>query len=113
MPGEKLAVRTQVWNSGGRPVGNLEIRLLGKGFEIAGQGPPPAAPGFFATKLTDERQLEVAVLADAPLTVPYFRRRPLAGDLYDWRECRPSSAASPSSRRRCGCSSRPSWTACR
>jgi LmbE family N-acetylglucosaminyl deacetylase len=86
VPGEKLSVRAQLWNAGKLPLEAIEIRLAGQGFALAGQAPPPAAPGFFVTKVTDERQLEIAVAADAPLSMPYFRRRPLGGDLYDWTD---------------------------
>lgn len=85
VPGAKLAVRAQVWNSGGRQLGPVRTLLVGEGFSVAGEGPPPAATGFFTTRLSEERQLEVAVAAETPLTLPYFRRRPLAGDLYDWQ----------------------------
>lgn len=86
VPGEKLSVRSQLWNAGELPLAAIEIGLAGPGFALAGQALPPAGSGFFATKVTDERQLEVAVAADAPLSLPYFRRRPLDGDLYDWRD---------------------------
>lgn len=85
VPGGKLAVRTQVWNSGGRTLGPSRTQLVGEGFRVVSEGPPPATPGFFATRLTEERLLEVAVAAETPLSVPYFRRQPLVGDLYDWQ----------------------------
>lgn len=85
VPGETLSVRSQLWNSGGLPLSGLEVGLLGAGFQLSSEGKPAPAPGFFTTRLTDERQLEVAVSPEAPLTVPYFRRHPLNGDLYDWR----------------------------
>ena len=84
-PGESMAVRSQVWNAGGLPLSGLVVQAVGTGFKVAKVGAPPAASGFFTTRLTDERQLDVELAADAPLTVPYFRRRPLQGDLYDWQ----------------------------
>lgn len=85
VPGERMMVRSQVWNSGGLPLSGLAVTLIGPGFLPVSENPPAPAPGFFATRLTDERQLELEVSADAPLTIPYFRRRPLHGDLYDWQ----------------------------
>ncbi|MGH7568133.1 MAG: PIG-L family deacetylase [Gemmatimonadales bacterium] len=82
--GQRLQVEVGVWNAG-----PTEIRLDGveitvpAGWSVERLDPlaSPVAPGTVAT-----RRFVVAVAPDAPRTVPYFLRRPLAGrgGLYDW-----------------------------
>ena len=81
--GETLHVEATVWNAGPAEVAVRELTLAAPaGWTVAAldSGPLAAvAPGAVVT-----RRFAVSVPADAPRSVPYFLRRPLAGALYDW-----------------------------
>jgi LmbE family N-acetylglucosaminyl deacetylase len=85
VPGENLKVRSQLWSAAGRKLEALEVGIVSPaGWQLLGSVPAEPAPGRFSTKLTDERRLEVAIPGTAPISVPYFLKRPLQGDLYQW-----------------------------
>ena len=82
LPGAEVPLAVSFWNAGKEPV-----TVAGIGWETAGFTPPAplggraVAPGELARFETT-----LAVPPGAAPTAPYFLRRPLAGDLYDWDE---------------------------
>lgn len=77
--GSAFPVRAILWNSGSLAVAGARVELIGEGSApMAGEAKELAA-GTLGTW-----ELKPTVPADAPPTVPYFLRRPLAGSLYDW-----------------------------
>ncbi len=80
--GERTDVTVTLWNAARVPlrVGSVELESTA-GWRIVTPAPPAqeVAPGAVG-KWT----FEVEVPAGAPPTLPYFLRRPLHGDLYDW-----------------------------
>jgi LmbE family N-acetylglucosaminyl deacetylase len=85
VPGESFEVRTEIWNSGGRPVAGASVSLLPapEWNGGAGSGAAGEVRALGAGEL-GKWTLEAVVPAAAPPTMPYFLRRPLAGSLYDW-----------------------------
>jgi len=94
VPGETLEVDAELWNDGtsmvelGKPTVSVESP---SGWRLASISGGETSGALASGKLADWR-LEVQVPPDAPLTEPYFLRKPPTGYLYDW------SAASPSVR---------------
>ncbi len=87
VPGATLEVRSIFWNAGKLPVTGLEVTVASAaGWRATGSRPAEPRRSRFATRLTDERTIEVAVPDGGGPTVPYFLLRPLAGDLYDWTD---------------------------
>ncbi len=85
IPGQTLQVRSMFWNAGGLAVADLEVTTISpRGWRTVGSRLPAAGRSRFATRLTDERIIDVAVPAASGSTTPYFLRLPLRGDLYDW-----------------------------
>ncbi len=96
VPGETLDVRSMFWNAGGLPVEGLEVTAQSPaGWRIAGSRPAEPSRSRFATRLTDERLIEVEVPFGTRPTIPYFLERPLHGDLYDWSETAPEVRGEP------------------
>ena len=94
--GETIEVRSMFWNAGGLPVADLEVTAESpEGWRTVGNRPAQPVRSRFATRLTDERTLEVEVTAGSRPTAPYFLRRPLRGDLYDWSETVPEVRGEP------------------
>ncbi len=90
--GGSLAVEASVWRAGKAAVEVLGIELASPaGWEVAG---PRAADGKPGEGMTTE-VFDVRVAAAAGPTVPYFLRRPLAGDLYDWSDAPPAVRGEP------------------
>ncbi len=86
VPGETFEVRSLFWNAGGLEVKGLEVTANSPaGWQTAGSRPAEPRKSRFATRLSDERMIEIEV-PPASSTDPYFLRRPLGGDLYDWSE---------------------------
>jgi LmbE family N-acetylglucosaminyl deacetylase len=91
--GETFPVQALLWNSGGREVAKATVELVpaaewgGADVTAAAQD---AAPGALA-----KWDLQVPVPAAAAVTAPYFLRKPLAGDLYDWSEAAPAERGEP------------------
>lgn len=81
--GERVDVEATVWNAGPATVAVTDLGLTAPaGWTVAALDTAPSgsvAPGAVLT-----RRFAVSVPADAPRTIPYFLRRPLAGALYDW-----------------------------
>ncbi len=87
VPGATLEVRSIFWNAGDLPDSGLEVTALSPaGWRVAGSRPAESVRSRFTTRVTDERMIEVAVPEGSDPTVPYFLRRPLSGDVYDWSE---------------------------
>ncbi len=81
-PGETLDVTASVWNAGGQAVEVQSLTLEspdGWGVEAPAGGARSVAGG----KL-EEWKLRVTVPKGSPPTIPYFLKKPLQGDLYDW-----------------------------
>lgn len=94
--GERFPVRSLFWNAGPFDVGEPEVEVVSDdGWRLASTSPAPEERSRFRTEVTDERQLEVEVPADAPPTLPYFLRRPLDGSLYDWSDVPPAVRGEP------------------
>ncbi len=85
VPGERFEVRSMFWNAGGLPVEGLEVTAVSPaGWRTVSSRPAEPQRSRFATQLSDERMLEIEVPPASGPTNPYFLRRPLRGDLYDW-----------------------------
>ncbi len=96
VPGETLQVRSIFWNAGGFPVADLEVTAISpQGWRTVGSRHAAAGRSRFATRLTDERLIEVEVPAASDPTAPYFLRLPLRGDLYDWSDTPPEVRGEP------------------
>jgi LmbE family N-acetylglucosaminyl deacetylase len=88
--GETFPVRAVLWNSGPLPVSGVRVEIAGEaGAPVAGE-PKELAAGALGTW-----ELKPTVPAAAPLTIPYFLRRPLTGGLYDWTEVPPAERGEP------------------
>ncbi|HWM90644.1 MAG TPA: PIG-L family deacetylase [Thermoanaerobaculia bacterium] len=87
IPGEAFPVQAVLWNSGGRDLVKAIVELVPQG--IAGAAQDPAA-GALA-----KWDLQASFPAGAPVTAPYFLRKPLKGGLYDWSEARPEERGEP------------------
>jgi LmbE family N-acetylglucosaminyl deacetylase len=82
-PGERLPVVLTLWNSGREPLHVTGLGLVSLDGWTAGEVSPP----FAAQDLPPGGLLQWTVEATAPAdaaTTPYFLRRPLRGDVYDW-----------------------------
>jgi LmbE family N-acetylglucosaminyl deacetylase len=78
--GETLPVTASVWNAGGQAVEVTSVALeSADGWTV----PPPAEGRPVGGKL-EEWKLSATIPAESPATIPYFLRKPLRGDLYDW-----------------------------
>lgn len=94
--GSQLETRSVFWNAGPLEVTGLEVEIVGEeGWNLVGSAPSEPDSSRFATEVTDERTLTVAVAAEARPTVPYFLDRPLDGDLYDWNDVPPDVRGEP------------------
>jgi LmbE family N-acetylglucosaminyl deacetylase len=90
-PGETLPVAVGVWNSGATPVSVESVALVSpEGWSV----PPPGAGRQVAGGSLEEWKLSATVPAASP-TVPYFLKRPLEGDLYDWSATPPAVRGEP------------------
>ena len=79
--GEKLSITASVWNAGKGAVSADSVSLESPdGWTVPSAGTGRPVP---AGKL-EEWKFEVRVPPGAPRTIPYFLRKPLRGELYDW-----------------------------
>lgn len=85
--GETFPVQAVLWNSGGLPLVKAVVELTPQNVQGASQDP---AAGALA-----KWDLQASVPSGAPVTTPYFLRKPLAGSLYDWSEARPEERGEP------------------
>ncbi len=90
--GSAIEVDTTIWNGGSAALGDLRIALRSDWGDAqpvtvaAGTAADPTAAklgGLAPGEKVKERR-NLAVPAQAPYTIPYFLRRPMQGDLYDW-----------------------------
>ena len=96
VPGDELTVRAIFWNAGSLPVEELTVTVVSpEGWRAIRSEPAPRSESFFATRVSDERLITVAVPEGSAPTVPYFLRRPLVGSLYDWSAADPGERAEP------------------
>src|SRR5262249_37567207 len=91
--GESVPVTVSAWNAGGQP---LEVRKV----ELVTPASWRVPAGEALSKKIDPGKLEewklsAAPPADAPPTVPYSLRKPLAGGLSDWSEAPASARGEP------------------
>jgi LmbE family N-acetylglucosaminyl deacetylase len=77
--GEAFPVRALLWNSGSVALSNARVELAGEASDPVSGEAKELAAGTLGTW-----ELKPTVPAQAPATVPYFLRHPLAGSLYDW-----------------------------
>jgi LmbE family N-acetylglucosaminyl deacetylase len=82
VPGDRVTLTVQVYN-GGATAATLDSCTIdapaGWQLEALDAATGDVAPGDMVT-----RHFALTVPADAPLTEPYFLKRPRIGDLYDW-----------------------------
>ncbi len=91
--GGSLAVEASVWRAGRAAVEVLGIELASPaGWEVSA---PRAAREGESDEGMAVTTFDVRVPEAAGPTVPYFLRRPLAGDLYDWSEAPPEVRGEP------------------
>jgi LmbE family N-acetylglucosaminyl deacetylase len=92
-PGEGFAVSVFVWNAG---MGSLLVSAVSLASQDGwtGDAAPAAAREVAAGALADWK-LTAWVPADAAPTLPYFLRRPMQGDLYDWSAAPPAVRGEP------------------
>src|SRR5262249_32846206 len=86
-PGEGFAVSAFLWNAGAAPVTVSEIGLVspdGWTAAPAAAAPAAAAPRAVPPNTLADWKLAAAIPADAAIPIPYFLRRPMQGDPYDW-----------------------------
>jgi len=86
VPGEHFEVSAVIWNAGGETVEERGLGVAGGLWTVAGSRLAPPDEGFWATAGTREHVFELEVPPNAPTTEPYFLRRPLDGQLYDWTD---------------------------
>ncbi|HKF44918.1 MAG TPA: PIG-L family deacetylase [Thermoanaerobaculia bacterium] len=93
--GESLAITVSAWNAGGQALEVRKVELATPSW--ASWRVPSAeepAKGLDPGKL-EEWKLSAGPPAGAAPSVPYFLRRPLAGDLYDWSDTPPPVRGEP------------------
>jgi LmbE family N-acetylglucosaminyl deacetylase len=96
-PGEGFPVSVLLWNAGKTAVTVAGIGLESPdGWTTDGETTPADAasrqvgPGALA-----DWKMREGIPAGAPPTLPYFLRRPMQGDLYDWSAARPADRGEP------------------
>lgn len=96
VPGGDIVVRSLFWNAGPGTVTAVDVEVESHaGWPLLDSSPAEPGRARFTTQLTDERALNIGIPADAAPTVPYFRQRPLEGDLYDWQGVAPEFKGEP------------------
>ncbi len=85
LPGQELEAQIFFWNAGPHAVEGLEIEIRAEE-EWLLLDDRPAEPGRsrFSARVDSERHLRLRVPDTASPTLPYFRKRPTRGFLYDW-----------------------------
>ena len=91
--GEAFAVNVSVWNAGSSPVPVGAVALFSPDGWTS-DGAPPATREVAPATLADWK-LSAAVPPDASRTLPYFLRRPMLGNLYDWSAAPPAVRGEP------------------
>jgi LmbE family N-acetylglucosaminyl deacetylase len=85
VPGETVKLTVKLWNGGARSLEVRQVEVMApEGFSIT-PGAQPESPELAAGAL-GEWELSVEIPAGAEPSLPYFLRRPLQGDLYDWSQ---------------------------
>jgi len=96
-PGSAVDVETTLWNGGKATLGGVAVALVSDWGDALPRSTGEAAP--LAERLAPGEKKDhkgsFTVPAKTPLTVPYFLRRPLQGDLYDWSEAAPAERGEP------------------
>jgi LmbE family N-acetylglucosaminyl deacetylase len=83
-PGQTLVVTLTVWNGGSAPVTIDELApRLGRGLSAE---PLDSAVTHVPASHVAQRRFRIHVDRNAPLSIPYFLRRPRNGELYAWPE---------------------------
>ncbi|HUK21917.1 MAG TPA: PIG-L family deacetylase [Gemmatimonadales bacterium] len=93
VPGQAIAVDATIWNTGAADVRVEDVQLVSPdGWAVRSVAPAAAsvAPHALATA-----RFALEVPENAPLSQPYFLRRPLVGALYDWTDAPPGSRGLP------------------
>ncbi len=94
--GTRLAVHAVLWNSGAQMCDDLGVEVMGDpAWDVVDAREAEPVRSRFATSVTMDRVLEVAVPDSAPVTMPYFLRQPRDGYLYDWSATPPEEHAEP------------------
>ncbi len=96
-PGSAVDVETTLWNGGRATLGSVAVALVSDWGDALPRSTGEAAP--LAERLAPGEKKDhkgsFTVPAKTPLTLPYFLRRPLQGDLYDWSEAAPAERGEP------------------
>ena len=96
-PGSAVDVETTLWNGGKATLGGVAVALVSDWGDAQPRSTGEAAP--LAERLAPGEKKDhkgsFTVPAKTPLTLPYFLRRPLQGDLYDWSEAAPAERGEP------------------
>jgi LmbE family N-acetylglucosaminyl deacetylase len=99
IPGQSFAVHAVLWNSGGRNLAKATVALVPSadwgGEAVIPPGPAESADKELAAGELGTWDLQPAVPATTEPTIPYFLRRPLNGDLYDWSAADPAVRGEP------------------
>ena len=92
VPGQRIAVTLECWNTGTAPHTVTVALRAAKGFTLEGQGATTLRldPGALASG-----QTTAVVAGNAPITVPYFRLSPSGAEYYDWSGAPPPVRGEP------------------
>ncbi len=91
-PGDAVAVTIQVANGGGA---SMEVETAALASADGWTVGTPAAGKAIDPGALAEWKVSASLPADAPASVPYFLRHPLAGDMYDWTGVPPNVRGEP------------------
>lgn len=92
VPGQRLGAKLLLWNGGDeRRLARAELAGP-EGWEI---GVDSAGPTWLPAGAVLQRAVTAGVPEDAPLTTPYFLRRPRQGAMYDWSGVAPAVRGEP------------------
>jgi LmbE family N-acetylglucosaminyl deacetylase len=96
-PGGTVEVETTLWNGGTATLGGVAVALVADWGDARPRSTGEAASlaESLAAGEKKDHKMSLPVPAGTPLTLPYFLRRPLQGDLYDWSESAPSERGEP------------------
>jgi LmbE family N-acetylglucosaminyl deacetylase len=92
VPGQRVAITLECWNTGDATRTVTAALRAAKGFSLSGGAPATLRlePGALAAS-----QVTAVVAPDAPATVPYFRLGSRGTDYYDWSAAPPDVRGEP------------------
>jgi len=96
-PGSAVELHATLWNGGQATLEHVRFALRSDWGDA--QAPATGAATELAAALPPgkiaESKSAFPVPAGTPLTLPYFLRRPMQGDLYDWSQAAPAERGEP------------------